>query len=247
MCCLLTWVIAGSVVVNAKEPTTRKAPTVIRFDAGKWDRSQWTQRRMANQAQVKSFVQLKGAIGTTLETFNRKDYNSETDNSILLYDLGSTEAEIATTVTMGEGFGGHSCPGLCISPQVKDGEVVSSIAVFLADYTVAVWHQTTDADGKTVRYKHLVQLGRGFDPGKRHTLRCRISRKEGSVAIKVDDSDVVVLQFVGNKTYGSIGEPINSQIGLWGCHGHCEFHDFTIFSEPTLPFVVRTPGGKEKP
>lgn len=224
-----------------KSLTPSPAPTVIRFAAGKWDKTKWTQLRMANQSQAKTFVQLDGAIGTTKETFHRKDYNAETDNSILLYNLGSPEAEIATTVTLGKGFGGYSCPGLCISPQVRDGVLVSSIAMFLADYTLAVWHQTTDADGKTVRYKHLLQLGRWSDPKKPHTLRCRISRKEGSVALKLDDSDVVVLQFVGNKTYGSITDPVNASIGLWGCHGHCEFRDFTIFPQPTLPFLVRTP------
>jgi hypothetical protein len=124
--------------------------------------------------------------------------------------------------------------------------VESSIAVFVADYTMAIWHQTTDADGKTVRYKHLMQLGRWTDSQKPHTLRCRISKESASVAIKLDDCDVVVLSFVGNKTYGSVDQPVNSLIGVWGCHGECAFRDMTIFAEPTLQFICRTPEKTQK-
>ncbi|MHB0937628.1 MAG: hypothetical protein ACYC6A_14670 [Armatimonadota bacterium] len=217
--------------------------TVIKFDKGAWDPAKWTPVRMANQAEAKTLVQLDGAIGTTLDTFTKADYGAETDNAIALYDLGATEAEIAVTFTMGKNVGGrgYACPGLCISPVVKDGMVVSSIAVFAADYTLAVWYQTTGADGKTVGYRHLVQLGRWSDPTKPHVLRCRISKKEGSVALKLDDADVVVLSFIGNATYGSVPDPVNSLIGLWGCHGECAFREMTISETGTLPFIVRTP------
>lgn len=217
--------------------------TTIKFEKGAWDPAKWTPVRMANQAEAKTLVQLDGAVGTTMETFTRADYNAETDNAILLYDLGTTEAEIAVTLTMGKNVGGrgYACPGLCISPVVKDGVVVSSIAVFVADYTMAVWWQTTGADGKTVGYRHLVQLGRWSDPDKPHVLRCRISKQAGSVAFQLDDADVVVLTYIGNKTYGSVPDPVNSLVGLWGCHGECTFREMTITEPGTLPFMVRTP------
>jgi len=216
--------------------------TVIKFTEGAWDPAQWTPARMANQAEAKRLVQLDGAVGTTLETFSKADYNAEVDNAIALYDLGTTEAEIAVTVTMGKNAGGrgYACPGLCVSPVVKDGMVVSSIAVFVADYTMAVWYQTTGADGKTVCYRHLVQLGRWSDPAKPHVLRCRISKKEQSVAFKLDDADVVVLSFIGNPNYGSVPDSVNSVIGLWGCHGECAFREMTVTTPGTLPFIVRT-------
>jgi len=232
--------IAGAIDAAEPEKPQDKAARVIRFAAGSWDKGEWTAVRMANQAHVYTFAQLDGAIGTTMQVFNRSDYKAETDNAILLYDLGSTDAEFAVRFDIGQGFGGYACPGLCISPQVKNGMVESSIAVFVGDYTMAVWYQTTDTDGKTVRYKHLVQLGRWSDPTKPHTLRCRISKKESSVAIKLDDSDVVVLSFVGNKMYGSVGHDVNSLIGLWGCHGECSFREMTIFPQTTLPFSVPT-------
>jgi len=216
--------------------------TVIRFDKGVWDTAKWTPARMANQAEAKVLVQLDGAVGTTMETFSKADYNAEVDNAILLYDLGTTEVEIAVTLEMGKNAGGngYACPGLCVSPIVKDGMVASSIAVFVADYTMAVWYQTTGADGKTVGYRHLVQLGRWSDPAKPHVLRCRISKKEQSVAFKLDDADVVVLSFIGNKDYGSVADPLNSLVGLWGCHGECAFREMTITEPGSLPFMVPT-------
>lgn len=226
---------------SGKADTTmeQKPTTVIKFAAGQWDPTKWTPVRMANQTAIKTLVQREGAIGTTFDTFKREDYNAETDNAISLYDLGTTEAEVAVTFTIGKGFGGFACPGLCIAPRVKDGVLDSSIAVFVADYTMAVWHQYTDKDGKTVRYKHLVQLGRGTDPAKPHVLRCRISKKEQSVALKLDDSDVVVLSFVGNKDYGATDLEVNSLIGLWGCHGETAFQEMSITTPGTLPFLVR--------
>ena len=215
--------------------------TVISFARGAWDPAKWTPARLANQAAPPPFAQLEGAIGTTMDTFTRDDYNAERDNSILLYDLGATEAEFAVTLTIGQGFGGYACPGLCIAPVVKDGVVTSSLAVFVADYTLAAWYQTTAPDGKTVRYQHLVQLGRWTDPTRSHVLRCRISKKEASVALKLDDADVIVFSFIGNPTYGSIGQEVNSLVGLWGCHGACAFQRMTITTPGTLPFMVPTP------
>lgn len=240
--CLLLLCLGALLLLAAEAAPQETKMTVIKFDKGAWDATKWTPVRMANQPQAKTLVQMDGAIGTTLDTFSKADYNAETDNAISLYDLGVTEAEIAVTMSMGKGLGGgHACPGLCISPVVKDGMVVSSIAVFIADYTMAVWYQTTGADGKTVCYRHLLQLGRGFDPAKPHILRCRISKKEQSVAFKLDDADVLVLCFIGNTDYGSVADPLNSLIGLWGCHGECAFRQMTITTPGTLPFMVPTP------
>jgi len=223
------------------QPQTQPVATTIKFDKGAWDNSKWTAVRMANQPEAKKFLQLDGAIGTTMATFNRADYAAETDNAILLYDLGSPEAEFSITFTLGKGFGGYSCPGLCISPKVKDGMVESCVSVFVADYTMAIWRHTTESDGKTVRYKHMVQLGRWTDPAKPHTLRCRISRKNGSVALKLDDADPLVLCFIGNKQYGLVDHEVNSLVGLWGCHGECAFREMTIYAEPTLQFAAKAP------
>lgn len=215
--------------------------TLIRFAAGAWDREKWTPVRMANQEQAKTFVQQDDGIATTMETFSGEDYSAERDNAILLYDLGTPEAEVEVSFSIGRGFNGYACPGLAIAPTIQDGMLENSIAVFVADYTMAVWRQYTDKDGKTVRYTHLVQLARWTDPAKRHVLRCRISKKESSVALKLDDADVVVLCFVGNPAYGAVDSEVNSLIGLWGCHGECTFHEMKVVTPGTLPFLVRGP------
>ena len=75
--------------------------------------------------------------------------------------------------SLGKGFNGHSAPGLCLAPRSKDGVLRRSIAVFVADYALAAWYQDTAPDGKTVRYRHLLQLARWTDPARPHTLRCR--------------------------------------------------------------------------
>jgi len=227
--------------VSAADQQANPAATVISFAKGGWDSAKWTPVRMANQARTNVFAQLDGAIGTTMETFSKADYGAETDNAIMLYDLGTNEVEVAVTFTIGKGFNGYSCPGLCLCPQFdKEGVLESSIAVFVADYTMAVWYQSTGADGKTVLYKHLTQLARWSDPAKPHVLRCRLSKREASVALKLDDADPVVIAFIGNKTYGSVPQPVGSLIGLWGCHGECAFRQMAIAREPALPFLIRT-------
>jgi hypothetical protein len=221
--------------------------TTISFARGAWDTAKWKPVRMANQTEPRVFVQFDKAIGTTLKSFGDTDYQHESDNAIMLYDLETAEAEIEMTFSIGKGFRGFSAPGLCISPKIKDGVLLSSIAVFVADYTMAVWFQDTAPDGKTVRYRQLFQLGRWSDPAKQHVLRCRISKKESSMAFKVDDSDSVVFTFIGNKNLSLlVDQEVNSLIGVWGCHGECTFHEMKILRPGTLPFLVRMPADGPK-
>jgi hypothetical protein len=72
-------------------------------------------------------------------------------------------------------------------------------------------------------------------------LRCRLSKKEASVAIQFDDSDVVVFCFVNNKSFSFIPQEVNGMVGVWGCHGECTFRQMTVHRPGTLPFLVRGP------
>lgn len=87
----------------------------------------------------------------------------------------------------------------------------------------------------------MTQLGDKFDSAQPHVLRCRISQKKAAVALKLDVADVVVLSYIGNDTYGSVATPVNSLIGLWGCHGACAFSQMTITPGDSLPFECHTP------
>ena len=233
-------IVVAALLIACGAQAEEAKPITIRFAKGAWDPAKWTPARQINQAAPFTLSQLDGAIGTTAATFTREDYNAERDNAILLYDLGTTEAQVDVTFTIGKGFGGTSSPGLCIAPQVENGLVKSCIGVFVADYTMALWRYDIDADGKTLRIAHLAQFGRWTDVTKPHVLRVRMSKKEQSLAFQLDDSDVLVFTYVGHKTYGSIPLEINSLVGLWGCHGEGTFKDMTISTPGTLPFLMRS-------
>jgi hypothetical protein len=70
-------------------------------------------------------------------------------------------------------------------------------------------------------------------------LRCRISGKESSVAIQLDDADVIAFTYVGNPALSVIPRKLNSTVGIWGCHGECVFRRMTITEPGDLPFMVK--------
>jgi len=250
----ISWVVvvlgmlAGWVCTKADTAAPTPNVKVIDFSRGHWDSSAWTPVRLANDPAPRGFVQQADSIATTMtNTFSESDYGAERDNSILIHDTapdtaaggGGDDVQVELAFTIGKGFHGFSAPGLCVSPQIKDGVVVQSIAVFVADYTMAIWLQQTD--GKIVRYRHLAQLARWNDPGKPHTLRCRVSQPQASVAVQIDDADPIVLSFVGNSSLSFVPFKLNSVVGVWGCHGVCEFQRMRIVKPGILPFIVQTP------
>jgi hypothetical protein len=239
LCAVSAVVLCIAAVAAAGNNSDVNAPALTRFTAGGWDPAQWTGVRMANQPSPKAIVQLKDGIGTTGETFSNDDYAKECDNALLLHDLHAPDAEIEVTFTIGRGFSGASCPGICLAPSVRDGLMDSSIAIFVADYTMAVWYQDTAPDGKTVRYRHLAQLARHSDPARRHVLRCRYSIPEASIALKLDDADPVAFCFIGNPALSFVERKLNTVVGLWGCHGACTFHEMSVRVPGRLPFMVR--------
>jgi hypothetical protein len=128
---------------------------------------------------------------------------------------------------------------------VKDGVVESGVSVFVAASRMAIWFQY--AEGNVTRYTHLGQLARWTDPAKRHVLRCRYSKKQKSIALQLDDSDVLAFQFVGNPRLSCLRDEISSKIAIWGCHGTCDFYQVKVIEGGSLPFFVPTAPGAEKP
>src|SRR5262245_31317588 len=94
LACLIS---SAPLVAEEGKPELQRETSVIHFEPGKWNKTQFRPTRLSNQAQAKTFAQLPTGIGTTFDTFNREDYKAETDNAILLYDLANTEAEFAVT------------------------------------------------------------------------------------------------------------------------------------------------------
>jgi hypothetical protein len=231
------WAAAmGALAAGAAAPTGTP-DIVISFAAGQWDTNRWQPVRMINQERPISFTQYADRIGTTTNTFTPADYSKERDNALLVYDTGSADSEIEVAFGLGWGFSRHSSPGVCLSPRIRDGMFESGIAVFVGTYAVVIWYEYVE--GGRTRYAHLAQLARRNDPAQKHVLRCRFSKAARSVAVKIDDSDVLVLQFVGDSRLSYVPHEINSLVALWGCHGACDFYEMKVRRNGTLPFLVR--------
>lgn len=233
---------AGSCLVAEETPAAR----FINFAPGGWNPSEWVSVRMVNQQEPRTFTQKAESVGVTTASFQADDYAKERDNALLVYDTGTAEGEIEVAFGMGPGFrpNSYSCPGICLFPVVRDGVMESGISVFVAASRMAIWFQY--AEGNVTRYAHLGQLARWTDPAKRHVLRCRYSKKQKSIALQLDDSDVLVFQFVGNPRLSYLRDEIGSKIAIWGCHGACDFYQVRVTEGGSLPFFVPSPPGTEK-
>jgi len=212
------------------------AARVVSFAKGRWDPKEWTAVRQPNQEEPRAFTQNADSLGVTLDSFKPDDYHKERDNAILVTDTGTDEGQVEVTFQGGKGFNKTSSPGIIISPQITDGVVTKAIGVFVAPYGFVGWMYTPGDQTRPLQYKFVGQLGRTFDPDKPHVLRCRYSKRRRSVALQVDDSDVLVFKFLGQPGIGAFDLDVNSKIGIWGCHGVCDFYEMKILKEPTLPF-----------
>jgi hypothetical protein len=222
--------------VFAAETEPASAGQTMRFSPGGWNPKVWMAIRMPNQGQAVPFQQKAQSIGTTMESFSKEDYGKERDNALLLYDTKLDDLELELTFAIGEGFRAHSSPGVCLAPRVENGVLQGGISVFVATYGLVVWDQ--HVEGGEMKYVHLGQLARWSDPAQKHTLTCRVSKKAKSVAIRLDDSDVLAFQFVGNPRLSFIKHELNSKVALWGCHGACDFYELKVRTG-SLSFVVR--------
>lgn len=227
--CLLS--VAGS-----RADDTNWQVRTISFAAGKWDRTEWKEVRQLNQDEPRHFTQNADSLGMTMENYRKTDYHDETDNAILTIDTGLTEGQVEITFKSGEGFNKGATPGIAISPYIVDGVAVKMMGFFVAEWGFAGWYYTPGGDGRPLRYKAVAQQCHASPLNQKHVLRCRYSRKRKAVAIQIDDSDVMVVTFIGHPTLGSFDLDINSTVGIWGCHGECEFYEMKILKEPTLPF-----------
>jgi len=232
---LCVMVVVTSIIRADEKPGTgkSKADRTITFAEGKWDREKWTPLRLPEQQSARAFTQKPDCIGTT--TFAKEEKKKHLDNVLLMTDSGTTEGEFAVTFRIGEERG--TAPGFFLSPTCKDGVLETAIVVFVADYTMAVWRAETDPDAGKTKYVHLVRTATWQDPAVKHVLRCRYSKKRKSVALRLDQRDVLVLRFPDYE--------INSRIGIWGCHGTCDYYSVTMAEGGTLEWSGRPPEEKK--
>jgi len=222
------WVrVPGGVADSAKQKGNLK----VSFAQGAWDRSLWTPLRLPHQSSTPQFIQRKDSLGTG--AFTAAQRKQKLDNVLLMFDTGLTEAQFEVEFSIGPEHG--TAPGFFLAPTVKDGVLDQAVCVFVASYTVATWLATTDPKTGKTTYKHLARLNRWRDPGKRHVFRCRYSARRNAVLLQVDDSDVLMLRDVGARP--------NTKIGIWGCHGTCDFYRLLVRPGGNLPWAATPPEG----
>ncbi len=201
----------------------------VNFAEGQWDTGSWTPLRLPLHPEVQTLIQRPDCLGT--DSFTDEQKKAHLDNVLLMTDTGITEGQFEVVFSIGPERG--TAPGIFLSPTYTDDALETGIAVFVADYTMAVWMVHTDPETRETGYTHLVRVNRYREPGVQHVLRCRYSNARKSIALQVDDSDVVMLRLPEFE--------INSEIGIWGCHGTCNFYSVAITSEGTLPWKAEAP------
>lgn len=221
---LLVLCLAVTVCVAAHPALAQGEERTVSFAEGQWDPADWTPLRLPMQPELLTFEQRPERLGTS--SFTPEQTKQGLDNVILMTDTGTDEGQFEVTFRIGPEKG--TAPGMLLSPTL-DGDVLETgIAVFVADYTMAVWLVSTNPETRVTQYEHLVRLSRWQDPAVEHVLRCRWSKARRMVALQIDDSDVVILRFAEHE--------INSRIGIWGCHGTCDYYRLSMRPGGTLPW-----------
>lgn len=225
---------AAVVILCIASVTLKAADVMIDFAGGGWDKSKWQTVKCYPVKPVEKikdfeFVQKPECISFDCTT---EDVKRGDDNCLMVYDTGRNEAEFEVVFESGKGH-----PGIFISPAISgDGILLKTYCIFVADYTIAVWCAEADSVLKSTQYTHLVRISRWQPMFQKHKIICRYNKK--AFAIKVDDSDTVVLYFPKEFT-------ANTKIGIWGCHGQSNFYSVAIKEKPSLLFSAVAPQMKK--
>ena len=221
---------AAADAVSPSSPSNR----VVSFARGTWDPAQWSPLRLPQQKTLRAFAQRDDSIG--VEAFTADEIKGGMDNILLATDAGTAEGEFEVVFSLSEEQG--TAPGVFLAPLIKDGVMERAVAIFVASYTMAVWRAELDPVKGETKYTHLVRVTRWTEPGQKHTLRCRFSTSSKSIAIRLDQGDPIVLRDTGIE--------MNSKIGVWGCHGRCDFYSVTFAQKPVLEWSASDPHKKTK-
>lgn len=203
----------------------------VSFAKDQWDKSAWTGVTVLpakNDEQApfaRKAVDFEQKDSCVSVSFSPEQVKAGRDNALMVIDTKNPQGEFSVCFTIGKEKG--TAPGICLFPTYDGDNVLEKCyAIFVADYTMAVWYAEVDKVSGTMKYTHLARLVRWQDPEIRHTLYCRYTKD--SFVVRVDDSDCVLFRYAP-------GFAANSKIGIWGCHGTCNFFSLDIKSKGTLP------------
>jgi hypothetical protein len=228
---MAAWLVAGSCLGASK------GERVVNFAKGQWDASAWSAVSVGPQTQPMTMLQRADSLGTT--SFPPEQIKNGLDNVLLMTDTKLDSAQggqIELTFAIGPERG--AAPGFVISPTVKDGALQSGMAVFIADYTMAVWWAHLDPQSGKMVYDPLARLNRWSAPGAKHLVRCRIFKhgdRGFDAALQVDDSDVMMV------SHRQPNYAFDTRFAIWGCHGTCDFYSVTFKNQGTVPLSATRP------
>ncbi|HPA19348.1 MAG TPA: hypothetical protein PLU30_16495 [Verrucomicrobiae bacterium] len=226
LCLLTAWLPVFAVARQGVPPT---GDFGITFARDQWDRSAWAPLRLPHQSEPLNFTQRDSSIGTG--PFTEEERKKKLDNVILMLETHREEGEVRVVFSLSEEQG--AAPGVFLAPAVTGNVLDRALVIFVASYTMAVWRAETDpATGETT-YAHLVRVNRWNQPNQRHTLRCRFSKPRNSAVIQLDASDPLLFK--------DLGLDFNSRVGIWGCHGTCDFYEVNLESTPRLEWSTSKP------
>ena len=133
------------------------AGRVISLGRGKWDTARWMPLRLPHQMKLRNFAQRDESIG--VETFTDEEKRNRLDNVLLMTDTGTTEGEFEVIFSLSEQKG--AAPGVFLAPLIKDGGVLdTSIAIFVASHTMAVWKTQIDRDTGVGLHFRIIDINR---------------------------------------------------------------------------------------
>ena len=79
----------------------------------------------------------------------------------------------------------------------------------------------------------MARLNCWHEPNQKHVLRCRFSKAQNAFLVRLDRGDTIMLK--------DVGVEVNSLIGIWGCHGPCDFYQIRMIPKPELEWSATKP------
>lgn len=228
--CLLRWAnldLAAEPLPSSTPPPAGEM--LANFARNQWDATRWIPVRLPHQPAARTFVQREASLGT--EEFTPDEIQHQQDNVLLMIDTQVDEGEFEVVFSLSETKG--TAPGLFLSPVVKDGVVEKAFTLFVASYTMAFWRAETDPQTGKTRYPPLARLNSWQEPNRQHVLRCRFSKAQNAFLIRLDQGDTIMFK--------EVGVEVNSRIGIWGCHGPCDFYQVRMIAQPELEWSASKP------
>jgi hypothetical protein len=188
--------------------------SVTHFGKGAWNQNDWSSIRLVEQREARTFIQRDTSIGNN--SFSEAEISDGVDNILLVTDTKKAAATAEFVFSIGDEAG--AAPGFILAPRIENDVLINCIAIFVASKRMVVWNISADTTTRKTNYEFLVQLDHLSAPGAKHTLKFSYD-EDGNVTIALDQLDSLSFRFRDRQ--------MNSLVGIWGCHGTCDFYEMS--------------------